>query len=68
MKSYIEVKDRNEATIIRRALTDPVTRATALVVGALLPLSSGERRRTVNYCLDRLKEEDQIKEAAKLAE
>ena len=68
MKSFIEVKDRKEAEIIRRALNDPVTRATVLVIGALLPLQSGERRRVMNFCEDKLKEQDEEKRTAALAE
>lgn len=39
----IEVKDEEEARLIRRGLEDPATRALVKIMGALLPLPERSR-------------------------
>ena len=58
MKTTIEVEDRKEATLIRRALEDKETRALVKVMGALLALPSDRARlRTLRFAQDYLDEE-----------
>lgn len=57
MRMAFDVENRKEGELIKRALDDPATRALVKVIGALLPLSSGGRRRVLNYVQDRLDEE-----------
>lgn len=53
MKAKIEVEDRKEAELIRRGLQHAETRALVKVMGAMLPLDDRERRRTMNYIMDK---------------
>lgn len=58
MKASIEVKSRDEAAHISRAMEDPATRALVVTIGALLSLrTAGERRRVLQWVNDRLEEE-----------
>jgi hypothetical protein len=58
MKARIEVADRKEAELIKRALEDKQTRALVKIIGALLPLSQRARLRTLNYVDDILQEKE----------
>ena len=59
MKASIEVKSREEAKHITRAMEDPTTRALVVVIGALLALrTSGDRRRVMQWVTDRLAEDN----------
>lgn len=59
MKTTIEVADRQEGRLLKTALEDPEFRAMGKIVGALLPLSQGGRRRTLNFVADTLKEQEE---------
>jgi len=59
VKIAIEVKDRGEGDAIRLALGDPTTRAFVVVMGVLLPLTSGGRRRVLSFIADQLEEDKQ---------
>lgn len=56
MKTQIEVADRKEAELIKRALADKQTRALVKIIGVLLPLSQRSRERALNYATDLLDE------------
>lgn len=56
MKTQIEVKNRDEARMIKAALDDPPTRALVKIIGALLPLNDRGRMRVLNYVDDVLEE------------
>ena len=58
MKATIDVKNREEAKHIATAMEDPATRALVIIIGALLSLSTGERRRVMQWVTDRLQEEE----------
>lgn len=59
MRASIEVKSRDEAEQIARALEDPATRALVITIGALLSLRThAERRRVLQWVTDRLEEEE----------
>lgn len=45
MRTTIEVKDREEARLLRRGLEDPETRAVVLLIGALKPLPTKRMQR-----------------------
>ncbi len=47
MKVAIEVKDRNEATLMKAGLDDPVVRAVVMMSGALSQLPDDKTRRRV---------------------
>lgn len=47
MKVAIEVKNRDEADAIKRAMADPAMRATVVVAGSLMALPSDTARRRV---------------------
>lgn len=53
----IEVKDKTEGENIERALTDPMTRAFVVIVGALLPLGDRARTRVLSFINDKTDEE-----------
>jgi len=53
MRVAIEVKDKGEATAIKAALEDPITRALVVTVGLLKPLDDGGRRRVMNFVIDK---------------
>lgn len=58
MKTRIDVKDRNEAEAIRRALAHPETRALVVVMGTLLALeTTNEQRRCLAFVADKLADE-----------
>jgi hypothetical protein len=57
MKVSIEVKDRQEAAAVRAAMDDAEVRAFVLIVGTLLPLSEGGRRRVLQFVSDQVAEE-----------
>jgi hypothetical protein len=59
MKATVDVKSRKEADLLRLALEDPATRASAIVLGALLPLTPRERERVKLFVEDRLAEDGQ---------
>lgn len=57
MKAHIEVKDKDERDAVERAMGDPVTRATVIVMGHLLALPTDRaRRRAMEYVKDELAE------------
>jgi hypothetical protein len=57
MKTKIEVENRKEATLIKRGLLDPQTRALVKVMGALQPLSDRAKRRAMRFVDDYFDEE-----------
>ena len=60
MKITIEVKDAEEARLIRAGLSNPVARAAIKVVGALMPLPSDRaRRRVLGFASDHLAEQNE---------
>jgi hypothetical protein len=63
MKATIEVKSRDEAANIIAGLQDPATRALVITIGALLSLRTyNERRRVMQWVIDRMDEDDSHKE------
>ena len=64
MKSTIEVKTRAEGTAIARGL-DPVTKATAAIVGVLLELSDVQQSRVLRNVKEALDERSDSIEFAK---
>jgi hypothetical protein len=63
MKARIEVANRREAELIKRALDDEQTRALVKIIGALLPLSGRARLRVLNYVDDILQEKKESENA-----
>jgi hypothetical protein len=63
MKARIEVADRKEFELIKRALEDEQTRSLVKIIGALLPLSGRARLRTLNYVEDILQEKKESENA-----
>lgn len=61
MKIEIEVKDEAEARALKTALSDPETRALAVTVGLLLPMTPRARKRTMHYVTDAV---DEMRERA----
>lgn len=58
MKVAVDVKNRQEADAVRRAMDDPQTRAYVLVVGTLLSLPSDRaRQRVMRFVADHLNED-----------
>lgn len=61
MKVSIEVKDKKEAAAIRRAMSDPTTRALVVVVGLVLELPTDRaRRRALWSAKDYLEEQNEL--------
>jgi len=57
MKVSIDVKNRDEAASIRRALALPDVRAFVLIVGALVPCTPRGRARILKYVADKADED-----------
>jgi hypothetical protein len=58
MRVTIECKDRQEADAIRAAMADPTARATVLIIGILLGLSTpAERSRVLRWAADKFRED-----------
>ena len=58
MRTRIEVKDRDEAKLIKQGLKDEKTRALVKVMGALMPLPSDRARsRVLHFVADKLAED-----------
>lgn len=57
MKATVEVKDRREAEAVRVGLEDPAVRAFVIIMGVLLPLTSRQRARVMQYVTDKLDED-----------
>lgn len=59
MRTTIEVKDRQEAALIRRGLADPETRAVVCIIGALKPLPTKRMQRlTLELAQEKLRAAD----------
>ena len=60
MKATVEVKNRQEANAVKRAMTDPVTRAWSDGKSSSVPATMMKaRRRVLSYVKDRLDEQAQ---------
>ncbi len=60
MKAKIEVADRKEAQQIRRGLADPEVRALVKIMGVMLPLPDGAKRRSLRWARDWVNEQVQL--------
>jgi len=57
MKATIEVKDRKEADAVRVGLEDPAVRAFVVIIGLLLPMTQRQRKRVLQYVMDKIDED-----------